>query len=104
MEHEHLICDEHGKPSTARAAFWIALFAALVMIALDGLTAAVFPAEAYTLLGTVIMFSAVWAAGPRMAQYLAPQIGAGAKAIAAAAAARRGLDNRFTDDERGEVR
>lgn len=101
---QSLIRDENGKLSSARASFWLSLLFTMAVIAVDGLTRASFPGEAYTLLGTVITFTAVWAAGPRMARNLAPQIGAAVGAIATAARAKRGLDDRFRDDERGDVR
>jgi hypothetical protein len=73
-----LIRDENGKPSTSRVAFWIVLLTTLGIILI---CPARIPQAAYSLLGGTIIALASWAAGPRIAQYIGPQIGAAAGAI-----------------------
>ena len=73
-----LIRDEKGKPSTSRVAFWIVLLFTLVCIAVNP---ARVPPAAYALLGGTITALAAWAAGPRIAQYIGPQIAGIASAI-----------------------
>lgn len=96
-----LLKDEQGSWSSARCSFWLTLLFTLLLIALDAFTRTDVVPDAYALLGTIVTFCAVWASGPRMAQYLAPQIGAAVKGIAEAGKARlKGTDNARTDDER----
>ncbi|MEA3244798.1 MAG: hypothetical protein U9Q74_01450 [Gemmatimonadota bacterium] len=93
-----LIHDEKGKLSVARCGLWLTIGVALVVMAVDvhlvvsGAEARV-PNTVYALLGTMFTAFAAWAGGPRIAQYLAPQVGQVASGIAAAArdpiAARR---------------
>jgi len=96
-----LISDERDKPSTARCAFWLILVWTILMITLDGLDVIELSSAAYTLLGTAFTFITVWAAGPRMVQYLGPQIGRAVDAISKAKADSRLPDIR-KDDERGD--
>lgn len=76
-----LLRDEQGSWSSARCSFWISLLVTLALIVVDALTGASVPNAAYSLLGTIVVATASWAAGPRIAQYLAPQLGAIAKGI-----------------------
>lgn len=94
-----LIRDEQGSWSTARISFWIALLFTVGIITADVFGPFDVPNAAYAILTTIFMVTAGWAAGPRMMQYIAPQIGAATKAVADA---RAGLDNRYKDDERAE--
>jgi hypothetical protein len=73
-----LIRDEAGKPSTSRVAFWIVL---LITLGIILFAPARIPPAAYSLLGGTIIALASWAAGPRIAQYIGPQIGSTAAAI-----------------------
>lgn len=82
-----LLRDEQGSWSTARCAFWLTLLVALVLVVFDAAGVTDTRPEGYTLLGTVVLALAAWAAGPRMGQYLAPQIGKVGAAIASAAKA-----------------
>ena len=50
------------------------------------------PEPAYVLLGSLVIGLLAWAAGPRTAQYLAPQIGAVASGIAQAVKSPRRPD------------
>lgn len=70
----NILRDEQGKVSTARVAFWVVLTYDLLAILVDTLLTPV-SAGGLGLLGTLTTFITVWAAGPRMAQYMAPQIG-----------------------------
>ena len=77
-----LLRDEQGSWSSARCSFWLSLLVALGCVVADTIFAAVaVPNAAYSLLGTIVVATASWAAGPRIAQYLAPQLGAIAKGI-----------------------
>lgn len=73
-----LIRDEKGKPSTSRVAFWLVL---LITLAIIIFCPARIPQAAYSLLAGTIIALASWAAGPRIAQYIGPQIGAAASAV-----------------------
>lgn len=101
IEWTRLIADESGKPSTARFAFWIVLIWTILIITLVGLGWMELSSAAYALLGTIFTFTTVWAAGPRIAQYLGPQIGRAISAISRAKADTRLPDIR-KDDERGD--
>ncbi len=82
-----LLRDEQGGWSTARCAFWLTLFVALALVVLDATGTTNTRTEGYTMLGTVVLALAAWAGGPRIGQYLAPQIGKVGQAIAASAKA-----------------
>jgi hypothetical protein len=89
----NLFNDERDRLSSARVFF--TLWTGIVMYAAWHPPAEAFwPVAASVLIGLLS-----WAAGPRIAQYLAPQAGAAAKAAADAVKKRFG-DVR-TDDERG---
>lgn len=94
-----LLKDERGNWSSARCSWWLVVTLVVGAVYVDTLTVREVSAGAWTILGTLVMFTGGWAAGPRMAQYLFPQIGATVQAIGQAA--RRGLDNARKDDERG---
>lgn len=77
--------DEQGKTSSARVAFWATLIFTLVLIAADSVTTAVVvPEPAYALLAGLLIALAAWAGGPRALQYLGPQVGRVASAVARA--------------------
>lgn len=81
-----ILQDEKGKWSTSRIAFWILLCNILGLVWLDALRALVeVPNAAYALLGGLMTAVVAWAAGPRIAQYVGPQIGSFASGIANAA-------------------
>lgn len=75
-----LLRDEKGSVSSARCAFWVnqILLTFVVLVDLSGVAVG---NVVYATLSTVFLACASWAAGPRIAQYLAPQISASAKAI-----------------------
>ena len=93
------LTDERGSRSSARLLLICSLVFDAVLIVLDSIWWSV-PDPAYVLLGTIDMGLLAWAAGPRIAQYVGPQIGAVAAGIAAAAGRKSGTDDRYRDDER----
>lgn len=99
-----LFRDEHGKPSMARVALGVTLAATLLLSWLDALfpDTVVVPPDAYAMLGGIVLALAGWAGGPRVMQYLGPQVGKLAGSIAAAAAARDPREPSRHDDERGD--
>jgi hypothetical protein len=101
-----ILSDEQGKPSAARILLCVSLGFTMSIITLDAFFVSI-PNAAYSLLGVVFTGLLAWTAGPRIARYLAPQIGALAKGISSAAVRAapirpRMLDNHpaFRDDER----
>jgi hypothetical protein len=75
--------DERGSWSAARTFLFGSLVFTGALIVLDSMMLAV-PEVVYTLLGSFNMGLVAWAGGPRVAQYLAPQVGAMASGIAQA--------------------
>lgn len=97
----HLIEDESGDLSAARCGMWLTLLLAYVTVVVDLVRVAhAVPNTVYGLEGTMFMAFASWAAGPRIAQYLAPQVGAVAQGLASAVRDAR-LPSKH-DDERGD--
>jgi|TARA_R110000851_G_scaffold157952_7_gene300823 hypothetical protein len=80
---KQILADERGSPSAARTFLFGSLVFTGTIIVLDSIILAV-PEIAYTLLGSLNVGLLAWAGGPRVAQYLAPQIGAVASGIAQA--------------------
>ena len=80
---KEILADERGNPSAARTFLFGSLVFTGTIIVLDSVMLAV-PEIAYTLLGSLNVGLLAWAGGPRVAQYLAPQIGAVAAGIAKA--------------------
>ena len=76
-----LLTDEKGNLSAARTFLLGALLFTGVLIVLDSTVWEV-PGTAYTLLGSLGVGLVAWAGGPRVSQYLAPQVGAVASGIA----------------------
>lgn len=96
--------DEQGNLSGGRLMLSGSLILTFVLIFADSLSYRVdVPGAAYALLGTIFTGLLAWVAGPRIAQYVGPQMGAVASGIAQAAKARRlkGTDHFQEDDERG---
>jgi len=84
-----LITDEQEKTSAARVGLWIAVALALLTIGVDialtlGQGSTHIPNTVYALEGTMFMVFAAWAAGPRIAQYIGPEIGKVASGIGGA--------------------
>lgn len=101
LELSTLIRDEQGNYSSARCSWWLTLIWTLATITRDSFNAGFnVPPAGYALLGTVTTLAGVWAAGPRIAQYVGPQMGAMIGAIGKAKGDEREPD-RFRDDERG---
>jgi hypothetical protein len=86
-----ILKDERGSLSAARTFLFGCLVFTGSIIVLDSLLLEV-PEIAYTLLGSLNVGLLAWAGGPRVAQYLAPQIGAVAAGIAKAVKAPRRPD------------
>ena len=78
-----ILKDERGSFSAARTFLFGSLVFTGTIIVLDSMVLAV-PEIAYTLLGSLNVGLVAWAGGPRVAQYLAPQIGSVAAGIAKA--------------------
>ena len=80
---KEILTDERGTLSAARTFLFGSLVFTGTIIVLDSLLLGV-PEIAYTLLGSLNVGLLAWAGGPRVAQYLAPQMGAVASGIAKA--------------------
>ena len=100
-----ILKDERGTLSAARTFLFVSLVFTAAIIVADALLWATVPNAAYALMGTIFTGLLAWTAGPRIAQYFGPQIGAVASGIGAALVRepRRPdlLDNdpAFRDDE-----
>lgn len=87
QEHlRQLVTDETRKTSSARLGLWITVGMALITVGVDialtlGSSASHIPNTVYALEGTMFTVFAAWAAGPRIAQYIGPQLGAIAQGI-----------------------
>lgn len=101
-----ILSDERGNLSAARVLLTASLAFTAAIIVADSLLWAEVPNAAYALMGTILTGLLGWSAGPRIAQYILPQIGAIASGIGASLTRepRRPelLDNdlAFRDDER----
>ena len=84
MPIKEILTDERGRLSAARVLLTASMVFIAVIIVLDSTFWDV-PEPAYVLLGSWGIGLLAWAGGPRMAQYLAPQVGAVASGIAQAA-------------------
>jgi hypothetical protein len=95
--------DESGAWSMARVLLTISLALTFALVALDTFLPVDVPGEGYVLFGTIFTGLLAWTAGPRIAQYVGPQMGAVASGIAQAVQRQRlaGTDDRRKDDERG---
>jgi len=84
MPIKEILTDERGTLSAARVLLTASMVFIAVIIVLDSTFWDV-PEPAYVLLGSWGIGLLAWAGGPRVAQYLAPQVGAVASGIAQAA-------------------
>ena len=105
MSFREMLTDERGNLSAARTLLSIFLAFTGTLIVLDSVAWDV-PDPAYVLLGSIGVGLLAWAAGPRVAEYLGPQMGAVASGIAQAIKRPRQpelLDNdpRFREDDEG---
>jgi len=101
---KEILRDERGVPSAARTFLFASLVFTAVLIVLDS-TIWTVPESVYTLLGSLDIGLLAWAAGPRVAQYLGPQVGAVASGIAQAVKGPQRpdlLDNNPTFNEHDE--
>ena len=78
-----LLSDEKGKVSAARTLLVGEMLYTGILILFDIVLWGDVSNAIYALLGTVFTGLLAWAAGPRIAQYLLPQIGAVAQGIGA---------------------
>ena len=83
-----LVSDERHHLSSARVGLWLTFLVFCAVAAVDvALTLHQHPVRVpnvvYATIGTMFMAFATWAAGPRIAQYLGPQIGQVAQGIGA---------------------
>lgn len=100
-----LFTDERAKLSAARLGLWITVGMALVTVGFDVYMTwlggkATIPNTVYSLEATMFLAFASWAGGPRIAQYLGPQIGVAASGIAAAVRDKR-LPSKMDDERAG---
>ena len=79
-----ILSDERGKPSAARVLLVGEMLYTGILILFDIVLWGDVSNAVYALLGTVFTGLLAWSAGPRIAQYLLPQIGAVAQGIGAA--------------------
>ena len=86
------LTDEKGKLSAARLLLLLSLVFTAALIVFDVVLWGDVSSDVYSLLGVVFTGLLAWSAGPRMAQYLAPQIGAVASGIARAVKSPRRPD------------
>lgn len=86
MRGKGFLQDEQGNASSARLSWWIVFPFSLAAVAAESLGLVAVSPGGYALLGTMLTFILVWTSGPRMAQYLAGQIGKAVQAVGAAAA------------------
>lgn len=94
LDIRELVSDEKHHLSSARVGLWITVLLAIGCFTVDVVltiqhAAARIPNPVYATLGTMFTVFASWAAGPRIAQYIGPQIGQIASGI--------GASNRGTD-------
>ena len=78
-----ILSDERGKPSAARVLLVGEMLYTGILILFDIVLWGDVSNAVYALLGTVFTGLLAWSAGPRIAQYLLPQIGAVAQGIGA---------------------
>jgi hypothetical protein len=97
-----LFRDERNKVSLARVLLFIVVLYTLALAGADSIFGFGVGAAVWSMLsGMTLMFTG-WAAGPRIAQYLFPQLSAFVSGIGAAKASRA-EPNLYRDDERGSV-
>ena len=86
-----ILKDERGSLSAARVFLLSSLIFTAALIVLDS-TIWTVSESVYTLLGSLDIGLLAWAGGPRVAQYLGPQVGAVASGIAQAVKSPRRPD------------
>lgn len=103
MSVRELVSDEKHHLSTARVGLWTTMVLTFATIAIDIvltiLAKHTIPNAIYSLEGTMFTVFASWAAGPRIAQYIGPQIGQIAQGIGASA---RPPHDGMDQNERGD--
>lgn len=78
MKLEQLVQDEQGNLSSARVLLWCWSLYSLLLVAL---TWRVIPNAVLAFMSGIEIALIAWAGGARVAQYLAPQVGAAASAV-----------------------
>jgi hypothetical protein len=84
-----MVLDEQSGVSSARIGMWATSLLIFALVIIDSVLAIQqskisIPAAPYAILSTMFLGFVSWAAGPRIAQYLGPQIGQVASGIAQA--------------------
>lgn len=67
--------DEQGNLSSGRLAFWIAFTWTVVFVSLHICGIIVIPDLAYKIMTVIFTVLGSWTAGPRLAQYIMPNVG-----------------------------
>ncbi len=94
--------DERGKPSTSRKALMVSLAVSFSLLILDALTVRVALTQMhYSFMAGTNTALIAWAGGPRIAQYVGPQISKVASAVGRARNDPR-EPNPLKDDETDE--
>lgn len=101
LAQSEMFVDEQEKKSFSRIWFSIWLANAIVMMWVDLLTGATISAAHQAIIGAGVLLLGGMAGGPRIMQYVGPQIGKVAAAIGQAKRDKR-LPNPLTDDESDE--
>lgn len=96
------LTDERGNRSSARALTWLEFLNIVALSWVDVLTDVDVAGEIWVLHSGMFLALVTWTAGPRVAQYLAPQIAAAARAVSEAVQRRR--QGVIDDPERGYER
>ena len=101
------LTDEKGKLSAARVLLLLHEVFTGLLIVFDVVLWGSVSSDVYSLLGVIFTGLLAWSSGPRIAQYLLPQIGAVAQGISSAITVRVprrpdiiDSDTGFRDDER----
>jgi hypothetical protein len=80
-----LVTDESGKFSMGRVALWLTLLFSLRIVHADTFGYGTLSPLSGSLLTTLIIALVAWSAGPRLASYILPQLGAVIAAMSASA-------------------
>lgn len=97
-----LFRDERGKVSLARVLLFVVVIYTLGLVAADSFIALGVGGAVWSMLSGMVVVFVGWAAGPRLAQYLFPQLAAFVSSIGSGKGSRS-EPNLYRDDERGSV-
>lgn len=93
------LTDEKGKLSAARVLLLLHEVFTATLIVFDVVMWGSVSSDVYSLLGVIFTGLLAWSAGPRIAQYLLPQIGAVAQGIASAVTVREPRQPEIVDND-----